>query len=147
MPVPKLPLSEHENGAIVELLKGAWLVLRLHPDAAKPFRRTIARLGMPVPLAPMLARREQRDLSDGEIDGALEQLDGAAAIYVNRSPYKATVRNAERKLVARLLAMKGRVPSEPRTAAAGELVAHNDRISRQCRRPGCVLPFKPRKIF
>jgi hypothetical protein len=121
----RLPLSEREYETTNELLQAAWLIVRKSEDGFALFLRLVERLKLYTVLTPTLPRGERRDLTDAEIDLALDQLDAASAIYRGRRANSAAVWNAERKLRQRLSAMRGRVASDDDDADAAWVKAHD----------------------
>ena len=111
---PKIPLTESEYKIVSELLQAAWQILRNNERAEELFRRLVAQLDLPfLPLSmlsmPPHIRERRRNLTDAEIDLALEQLEAARNIYA-AAKSGARIRTAEHRLWCALIAARGRMP-------------------------------------
>jgi hypothetical protein len=104
-------LSEADYELACELLDAAWDFLRRSKDTSKLMTRLVEVLDITqLPLPP--SEHRSRDLTDAEIDIASDQLEGVRKILGAAAMSNSRVLRADHRLRKRLIAMRGRVPSE-----------------------------------
>jgi hypothetical protein len=102
-------LSESDNELVCELIGTAWHMLRQCKDTSGLMRRLVIVLDFTqCPLPP--SKHRSRDLTDGEINVALDQLEGISEILGAAVMSNAKIHKAAYRLWRRLSAMRGRVP-------------------------------------
>jgi hypothetical protein len=102
-------LSESDYELVGELIGAAWHFLRQCKDTSGLMRRLVKVLDFTqFPLPP--SEHRSRDLTDGEIAVALDQLEGVREILGATTMSKAKIYKAAYRLWRRLSVMRGRVP-------------------------------------